>query len=292
MTPAEFSGKVAVVAGGALGIGRAAAWRMAQDGASVVICGDQEDQVELAVAELREEELEVRGLRADVTSSVDMGRLVSFTTDAYGGVDVLVNSAGVQRYGTVVQTEEEVWDEVLNVNLKGIYLASKHAIPEMKKRGEGAIVNLSSVQAFASQKGVAAYTASKGGVNALTRAMAVDHAQEDIRVNAVCPASVDTPMLRWAADLFKGSKSVEETVEGWGRTHPLGRVAKPEEVAEVIAFLAGPRARFVTGSEYKVDGGLLAALGVTLPSPKRPLNHGRTRRRRHGSPRDRAFQEV
>jgi NAD(P)-dependent dehydrogenase (short-subunit alcohol dehydrogenase family) len=265
MTPAEFSGKVAVVAGGALGIGRAAAWRMAQDGASVVICGDQEDQVELAVAELREEELEVRGLRADVTSSVDMGRLVSFTTDAYGGVDVLVNSAGVQRYGTVVQTEEEVWDEVLNVNLKGIYLASKHAIPEMKKRGEGAIVNLSSVQAFASQKGVAAYTASKGGVNALTRAMAVDHAQEDIRVNAVCPASVDTPMLRWAADLFKGSKSVEETVEGWGRTHPLGRVAKPEEVAEVIAFLAGPRARFVTGSEYKVDGGLLAALGVTLP---------------------------
>jgi NAD(P)-dependent dehydrogenase (short-subunit alcohol dehydrogenase family) len=135
----------------------------------------------------------------------------------------------------------------------------------MRKRAEGAIVNLSSVQAFASQKGVAAYTASKGGVNALTRAMAVDHAQENIRVNAVCPASVDTPMLRWAADLFKGNKSAEETVEDWGRTHPLGRVAKPEEVAEVVAFLAGPRARFVTGSEYKVDGGLLAALSVALP---------------------------
>jgi NAD(P)-dependent dehydrogenase (short-subunit alcohol dehydrogenase family) len=265
MTTAEFSGKVAIVAGGALGIGRAAARRLAQDGATVVVCGDQEDQVEQAVAELREEELEVRGLRADVTSSADMGRLVAFTTNVYGGVDVLVNSAGVQRYGTVVQTEEEVWDEVLNVNLKGIYLASKRAIPEMKKRGEGAIVNLSSVQAFASQKGVAAYAASKGGVNALTRAMAVDHAQENIRVNAVCPASVDTPMLRWAADLFKGDKGAEEIVKDWGKAHPLGRVARPEEVAEVIAFLAGPGARFVTGSEYKVDGGLLAALGIGLP---------------------------
>jgi NAD(P)-dependent dehydrogenase (short-subunit alcohol dehydrogenase family) len=265
MTTAEFSRKVVIVAGGALGIGRAAARKLAQDGAAVVICGDREAQVEQALDELRGEELEVRGLRADVTSSSDMGRLVDFASDVCGGVDVLVNSAGVQRYGTVIQTEEEVWDEVLNVNLKGIYLACKSAIPEMRKRGGGAIVNLSSVQAFASQKGVAAYTASKGGVNALTRAMAVDHAQENIRVNAVCPASVDTPMLRWAADLFKGSKSAEETVEDWGRTHPLGRVAKPEEVAEVIAFLAGPRARFVTGSEYKVDGGLLAALGVALP---------------------------
>lgn len=261
----EFLGNVAIVTGGALGIGRATARRLAQDGASVVVCGDREEQVEQAAEELRGEKLEVRGLRADVTSSADMGGLVAFTTDVYGRLDVLVNSAGVQRYGTVVETEECVWDEVLNVNLKGIYLASKHAIPEMRKRGGGAIVNLSSVQAFASQKGVAAYTASKGGVNALTRAMALDHAQENIRANAVCPGSVYTPMLRWAADLFKGSKSAEETVKDWGKAHPLGRVATPEEVAEVIAFLASPRARFVTGSEYKVDGGLLAALGVGLP---------------------------
>jgi NAD(P)-dependent dehydrogenase (short-subunit alcohol dehydrogenase family) len=135
----------------------------------------------------------------------------------------------------------------------------------MRERGGGAIVNLSSVQAFASQKGVAAYTASKGGINALTRAMALDHAEENIRVNAVCPGSVDTPMLRWAADLFKGEKTTEETVEGFGRMHPLGRVARPEEVAEVISFLASPKASFVTGGEYKVDGGLLAALGVALP---------------------------
>lgn len=262
---AEFTGKVAVVAGGTLGIGRAAALRLARDGAPVVICSDREDQVEVAVAELRDEGLEVRGMRADVTSSSDMRGLVGFATETYGGVDVLVNSAGVQRYGTVVDTEEEVWDEVLEVNLKGIYLASKYAIPEMRQRGGGAIVNLSSVQAFASQKGVAAYTASKGGINALTRAMALDHAAENIRVNAVCPASVDTPMLRWSADLFKGDKTAEETVQSWGGMHPLGRVARPEEVAEVIAFLAGPRASFVTGGEYKVDGGMLAALGVALP---------------------------
>ena len=263
---AEYSGKVAIVAGGALGIGRAAARKLATEDASVVICSDREDQVEEALAELREEGLEVSGRRGDVTSSADMKRLMEFATETYGGVDVLVNSAGVQRYGTVVETEEEVWDEVLDVNLKGIYLASKHAIPQMKKRGGGAIVNLSSVQAFASQKGVAAYTASKGGINALTRAMALDHAEDNIRVNAVCPASVDTPMLRWSADLFKGEKSVEETVAEWGKMHPVGRVARAEEVAEVIAFLASPRSSFVTGGEYKVDGGMLAALGVHLPN--------------------------
>ena len=262
---AEFSGKVAVVAGGALGIGRAAARKLAAEGASVVICSDRQDQVEGAAAELRVEGLEVSGTRADVTSSADMRGLVDCATETYGGVDVLVNSAGVQRYGTIVETEEEVWDEVLDVNLKGIYLASRHAIPQMRERGGGAIVNLSSVQAFASQTGVAAYTASKGGVNALTRAMALDHAEENIRVNAVCPASVNTPMLRWSAGLFKGEKTVEETLEGWGRMHPVGRVARAEEVAEVIAFLASPRASFVTGGDYKVDGGMLAALGVSLP---------------------------
>jgi NAD(P)-dependent dehydrogenase (short-subunit alcohol dehydrogenase family) len=248
-----------------LGIGRAAARRLAQNEALVVISSDREDQVERAVKELREQGLEAQGLRADVTSPADMKRLVDFTVENYGGVDILVNSAGIQRYGTVVETEEVAWDEVLDVNLKGIYLASKHAIPEMRRRGGGAIVNLSSVQAFASQQGVAAYTASKGGINALTRAMALDHAEENIRVNAVCPASVDTPMLRWSADLFKGDKSIEETVEDWGRMHPVGRVARSEEVAEVIVFLASPRASFVTGGDYKVDGGLLAALGVALP---------------------------
>lgn len=261
----DFTGKVAIVVGGTLGIGLATAKKLAQEGASVVICSNQEDQVEQAVAELREGGLEVKGLEADATSSGNMEHLVDFAVETYGGVDILVNSAGVQRYGTVVDTEEEVWDEVMGVNVKGIYLASKHAIPKMRERGHGAIVNLSSVQAFASQKGVAAYTASKGGINALTRAMAVDHAEENIRVNVVCPGSVDTPMLRWAADLFKGEKSAEQTMEDFGQMHPLGRVAKAEEVAEVIVFLASDKASFVTGGDYKIDGGLLSAVGVQLP---------------------------
>jgi NAD(P)-dependent dehydrogenase (short-subunit alcohol dehydrogenase family) len=261
----EFRGKVAVVTGGGAGIGLAAAEKLAREGASVVICSDREDQTQQAAGGLREEDLEVRGIMGDVTSSTDMKGLVDFAAESYGGVDVLVNSAGVQRYGTVTETEEDVWDEVLDVNLKGIYLAARIAIPEMRRRGGGAIVNVSSVQAIASQAGVAAYTASKGGINALTRAMAVDHAVENIRVNAVCPGSVDTPMLRWAADLFKDENTVEATVEDWGRMHPVGRVARPEEVAEVICFLASPKATFVTGAEYMVDGGLLAALGVRLP---------------------------
>ena len=261
---ADLIGKAAIVTG-ALGIGLAAARKLAADGASVVVCSDREEQVEEAVTALHEESLEARGLRANVTSPADMEGLVGFAAESYGGVDILVNAAGVQRYGTVEDTAEEMWDEVLGVNLKGVYLASKYAIPEIRKRGGGSIVNVSSVQAFASQKGVAAYTASKGGVNALTRAMALDHAAENIRVNAVCPASVDTPMLRWSAELFKGEKTAEETLEGFGKMHPLGRVARAEEVAEVISFLAGPRASFVTGGEYKVDGGMLAALGVQLP---------------------------
>ena len=261
----DFSGKVVIITGGGLGIGRGAAKNLAEKGASVAICSDREDQIKTAEAGLQEEGLEVRGIKADVTSSTDMKGLVNFAAETYGGVDVLVNAAGVQRYGTVVDTEEEVWDEVLNVNLKGIYLVSRYAILQMRERGGGAIVNLSSVQAIASQKAVAAYTASKGGINALTRAMALDHAEENIRVNAVCPASVDTPMLRWAANLFRGDKSVEETVAEWGKMHPLGRVATVEEVAEVVAFLASEKASFVTGGEYKVDGGMLAALGVHLP---------------------------
>jgi NAD(P)-dependent dehydrogenase (short-subunit alcohol dehydrogenase family) len=262
---AELDGKVAVVAGGSLGMGRATARRLAEGGAAVVLCGHDDGSVEDALAELRGAGLEVDGRRADVTSSDEVEGLVRLAAERYGGVDILVNSAGIQRYGTVVDTPEEVWDEVLAVNLKGMFLTAKHCVPEMRRRGGGAIVNIASVQAFATQAGVAAYSASKGGVVALTKAMAVDHAADNIRCNAVCPGSVDTPMLRWAADLFKGDSTVDETIHAWGRSHPLGRVARAEEVAEVIAFLASDRASFVTGSELRVDGGLLAQIAVVLP---------------------------
>jgi NAD(P)-dependent dehydrogenase (short-subunit alcohol dehydrogenase family) len=262
---AELDGKVAVVAGGSLGIGRATARRLAEEGAAVVLCGHDDASVEDALAELRGAGLEVDGRRADVTSSAEVGALVGLAAARYGGVDILVNSAGIQRYGTVVDTSEALWDEVLAVNLKGMFLMAKHCVPELRRRGGGAIVNVASVQAFAAQGAVAAYAASKGGVVALTKAIAVDHAVENIRCNAVCPGSVDTPMLRFAANLLKGDRSEEDMVRAWGGSHPLGRVARPEEVAEVIAFLVGDRASFVTGAELKVDGGLLAQIAVGLP---------------------------
>jgi NAD(P)-dependent dehydrogenase (short-subunit alcohol dehydrogenase family) len=265
MAEQEFAGKVVIVAGGTLGMGFAAARKLAEGGASVVICGRREDIVRDAVAQLAADRLTVEGRACDVGSAADVEALIQFTVDRFGGIDILVNSAGIQRYGTVVDTDEATWDEVFSSNVKGMYLTAHFAIPEMRKRGGGAIVNVSSVQAFASQKSVAAYTASKGAINALTRAMALDHAADNIRVNVVCPGSIDTPMLRYAAELWKGDNSSDDMIAAWGKMHPIGRVGTPEDVADLIVFLAGDRAAFITGGEYKVDGGLTAAIAVVLP---------------------------
>jgi NAD(P)-dependent dehydrogenase (short-subunit alcohol dehydrogenase family) len=263
---AEFAGKVAVVAGGSLGIGRATAARLAKGGASVFICGDVDGPVAATVEALRDEGLNVHGMTADVAQAADVGRLIQHVEDAAGGVDILVNSAGIQSYGTVVETTEEEWDRVHDVNLKGVFLTSKFAIPSMRRRGGGSIVNVSSIQAFVVQERVAAYAASKGAIISLTTAMAVDHASEGIRVNAVCPGSVDTPMLRASARTFAGNRAEDDVIADWGRSHLLGRVARPEEVAEMIAFLAGDASSFVTGSTFRIDGGLTAQLAVALPA--------------------------
>jgi len=250
-----FDGRVAFITGASGGIGAAVARMLHEAGASVGLASRRGDDLGLQRG---------LGVACDVRDPDAVDAAVAATVDRFGGLDIVVTSAGIQRYGTVEETGEALWHEVLDVNLTGVYLACRAAIPHLRARGGGAIVAVSSVQAFAPQHRVAAYAVSKAGINALVRSLALDHAADRIRANAVCPGSVDTPMLRRAADLYRGESSVAETVARWGRTHPLGRVARAEEVAEVVAFLAGDRASFVTGAEYRVDGGLLAVNPATL----------------------------
>jgi NAD(P)-dependent dehydrogenase (short-subunit alcohol dehydrogenase family) len=254
------SDKVAVVTGGSKGIGAAAAQALGSEGMKVVIVDVDREAGQKSAAAIAEGGTEAQFVEADVSRSEAARRAAEEAVSSFGRIDVLVNSAGIQRYGDVVETPEEVWDEVLGVNLKAMFLMAKHCVPHMTAAGGGAIVNVSSVQAFAAQRGVAAYAASKGGVIALTRAMAVDHAPA-IRVNCVCPGSVDTPMLRDAAAKF--FEVPEDAIAQWGSMHPLGRVAKPEEVAALISFLASPKASFITGASILVDGGLLSVIGGT-----------------------------
>ena len=261
----EFEGKVAVVTGGGTGIGLGAARRMAQDGASVVLCGHEDGPLKEAEAALSGEGLSAAAQLTDVGSMESCRDANAFAVERFGGVDILVNSAAIQPYGTVETMDEATWERVLSVNVTGTYRMAHFAIPEMRRRGGGAIVNIASVQGLACQTNVAAYAASKGAMLALTRAMAQDHAGDNIRVNAVCPGSIDTPMLRFAASENKGDNTEDETIAIWGQAHPIGRVGRIEEVAEMIAFLSGPRSSFCTGGEYKVDGGLMAKIGVVLP---------------------------
>ena len=258
----EFAGKVAVVTGGASGIGKATAWLMAAGGAAVVVGDDDRAQIDATLAEARNESLDIRGLEADVGSAADMERLIRFAAEGRRGLDVLVNNAGIQAFGTVVDTAEADWDRVLAVNLKGAFLASKFAVPEMRKRGGGAIVNVASIHAFATVGNRVAYAASKTGLLGLTRAMALDHGPDNIRVNAVCPGAVDTAMLRKAWPRVFPGRPVAEIFADLAARHPLGRIGRPEEVAQVICFLAGPRANFVTGAEFKVEGGVLARYSI------------------------------
>jgi NAD(P)-dependent dehydrogenase (short-subunit alcohol dehydrogenase family) len=250
-----FDGKAAVVTGAGKGIGRAVAELLAARGAAVAVV-DVDSSAAGAVAK----EIGGVAIEADVSDAASAERAVARALEELGRIDVLVCSAGIQRYGTVVDTPEETWDEVLGVNLKGAYLMAKHAVPHLVGSGAGAVVNVASVQAFAAQRGVAAYSASKGGLVALTRAMAIDHAPV-VRANCVCPGSVDTPMLRHAAELF--ADDPEEAIREWGAMHPLGRAAQPEEIAEVVAFLASPAASFITGSAILADGGLLSIIKGT-----------------------------
>lgn len=254
-----FDGKVVIVTGGALGIGRATALEFAREGARVAIADVNEEAGRAVEAEIGDASLLVV---ADVARMDECRRVVSETVAAFGGVDVLFNNAGIQppdSYRNVEDTPEEMWDRILDVNLKSYYMMSKFAIPEMRKRGGGAIINTASVQGLQSQNLVPAYAASKGGVLSLTRQMALDYAAENIRVLAVNPGTIDTEMVRTVARMEAGDP--DETIEGWGKGHPIGRVGQGVDIANAVLFLASDKASFMTGEHLNVDGGYMALGG-------------------------------
>ncbi len=255
-TTQRFSDKVAIVTGAGMGIGEAVARRLASEGASVVIVDFDEAAAQKVTSEIVALGQQAVAVIGSVSVANDARQATKVADEQFGGVDYLVNNAGVVIYGEVPEFREEDWDTVMDTNLKGQYLMSKYAIPSMRSRGGGAIVNLASVQALISQREVAAYAASKGGIVSLTKTLALDHAKDKIRVNAVLPGSVRTPMLRHAAELAPGDP--EATVAQWGRLHPRGTVIEPDEIANVVVFLLSDEASAVTGAPYIVDAGLSA----------------------------------
>ena len=250
----KLKGRVALITGGTEGIGLATARLFLQEGAKVAISSRSSEKGARAVAELTESG-EVTFVRADVSVEGDASMMVESVVSKYGRIDIVFNNAGVFVERTVEQTTEEEWDRLIDTNLKGTFLVSKHAIPHMKAQGGGVIINNSSDAGLVGNRLSAAYCASKGGVTLLTKAMALDHAKDNIRVNCVNPGVVDTPMVAQEADL---SGDPKKYMKQMGKDHPMGRIGRPEEVAKAVLFLAADDSSFVTGAALSVDGGITA----------------------------------
>ncbi|MEI6097951.1 MAG: SDR family oxidoreductase [Alphaproteobacteria bacterium] len=258
----DFQGKVALVTG-TTGIGQACAVRLAQSGAAVLACGIDVGANAALAALAAEQNLSILARDSDMSVPQQVGDAVAAAVLRFGGLDIIVNAAAVHPYGTVVSTDFATFERCMAVNVGSIFLTAQFGVPELARRGGGAIINISSVQGHNCQQNVAAYVASKGAIHALTRAMALDHAHQKIRVNSVSPGSVRTPILEPAARTYGGEGvSVEQAFQRFGAAHPIGRIGEPEEVAELVAFLASDRAGFITGSDYRIDGGLTAGIGV------------------------------
>lgn len=242
---------VIIVTGAASGIGRASALYFAECGATVV--GVDIDAAGLAT--VAGEHIHVQ--KADLTREADCRTVAAFAA-TLGTVRGLFNCAGIEKHGSVETTSADDWDHVLAVNLKAIFLLSKYVVPLMRAAGGGAIVNMSSIQGIATQRDVAAYAASKGAALALTRAMALDHGADRIRVNAVCPGTIATPLVEANARHWNPADPAAVLAE-WGSKHALGRIGDSIEVAKLAAFLLSDDASFMTGGTHLVDGGLLAS---------------------------------
>lgn len=250
-----LSNKVALITGGASGIGRATALLFAQEGAAVAVVDINVEQGNATVAEIEAAGGRAIFISCNVTSTDDCCRAVEQTVAAFGTLNILFNNAGIIRRADVISTTEDEWDRVMAVNVKSIFLMSKYAIPYMDKAGGGSIVNTSSGWGLKGGGNAISYCASKGAVTNMTRAMAIDHGKQQIRVNAVCPGDTDTPMLRNEA---KQLGEPEDRFLAEAAVRPLQRYAQPLEIAQSVLFLVSDAASYVTGTALVVDGGGLA----------------------------------
>jgi NAD(P)-dependent dehydrogenase (short-subunit alcohol dehydrogenase family) len=261
----RFAEKVVIVTGAGKGMGESIAQNFAKAGAAVGLIDWDQSALDKNVKTITDAGGKAHGVKANVGLLVDVEKAVNEIVEKFGGLDIIVNAAGIIRYGTAEELSEQDWDDLMNVNTKAIFLTSKFGIPHIKKRGKGAILNFSSVQAFVSQTQVVGYTASKGAVIAMTRTLAMDHAQDNIRVIAIAPGSTDTPMLRQGAEqAATGSKTADDVLTQWAKDHPLGRLQTPQDMANLCMFLASDEASAITGTSITIDCGLTMQVAVAL----------------------------
>ena len=248
----RLKNKIAIVTGAGSGIGRACAVALAREGAKVALVGRRQQRLDAVAREIGDSALV---LAADVSKKLEIDRVVEQTVGRFGGLNVLLNSAGVLHVGTVEQITEEQWDETFNINVRGLWLLSRAVLPHMRKAGGGSIINIASVLGINGARNRASYAPSKGAVVLLTKCMAIDHGQENIRVNAICPAFVETDLT---AAIIKKAPDPEGVRRERIGVHPIGRLGKPEDIAGLAVYLASDESSWVTGAVFPVDGGYLA----------------------------------
>ena len=250
----EFQDKVVIVTGGAKGIGRGICEAFDREGAHV-LCADVDETAGVQLAG----ESDIRFERADVSESDVCRALVDTAVSAWGGVDILCNNVGIQPTDSYMPAHEfpvETWDRIIAVNLRSHFLMSKYCIPVMLRHEGGVIVNIASVQGLQAAKGVPAYAASKGGILSLTRQLALEYAEHNIRVLAVNPGTIDTPLVREAVEAMGGDEEAVKKQMATG--HPVGHIGQPEDIAHTVLFLSSSKASFITGEYVCVDGGMMA----------------------------------